>query len=364
VLEKARFVVGDQIVLLESGLPAGTPWSVTVRGFTTNSSFNNMSIWETPGKYGFTVSPYPGYRVIPHNGVFTVNSGWSLVRVRYVLITPPQPAFPVMFHLSGLPSTSGVSITVRNATQTTGAFFPRFQLTNGSYSYDVGYVAGYHPGVRLKTFVVRGGPLTVEVPFVPTVYAVSWLANGSRDGMNWSVTLNGQVLAAKSAYVSASLPNGSYSYAIQLPVNYSTTPRTGDFVVGGSAMRLNLTFSLLQFATWFEATGPGAFSAWSVRLGSLTHGASASRSSFLAPNGTYTFDVHPPQGYFAVPSHGNVTVAGAGPPTAIQFVLVSDRPSAALSAALSSGAMTVSIWIGVSIFVGFAAVRWLRRPGG
>jgi hypothetical protein len=164
--------------------------------------------------------------------------------------------------------------------------------------------------------------------------------------------------------VSTSLSNGTYAYAIQLPANYSATPRTGVFTVGGSAMRLNLSFSLLQFQTWFEATGPGAFSAWSVRLGNLTHSASADRSSFLAANGTYTFDVHPPPGYFAVPSHGNVTVAGSGPPMVVQFDLVSDRPSAALVAALSSGALMVSLWIGGSIFVGYAAVRWLRRPGG
>jgi hypothetical protein len=364
ISEKARFVVGQQVVIAESGLPYGTPWSVTVRGFTTNSTTNNLSVYEPAGKYGFTLSSVPGYRTIPKNGAFQVFSSWTLVRVRYDAITPPQPAFPVTFRVSGLPANTPVSITVRNATQTTGAFDPRFQLTNGSYGYDVSYVAGYHPDVHLKTFVVGGGALVVNVPFVPTVYPVVWSANGTREGMNWTVLLDGRGIPASSAWVTASLPNGSYSYAIEPPANFSTTPRTGDFVIGGSAMRFGLAFSIVLFPTWFEATGVGATGAWSVRLGNLTHGASASRSSFLAPNGTYTFDVHPPAGYFAVPSHGNLTIAGAGAPIQIQFDLLSDRPSAALVAQLSSGALWTSLWIGASIFVGFAAVRALRRRGG
>ena len=72
-------------------------------------------------------------------------------------------------------------------------------------------------------------------------------------------------------------------------------------------------------------------------------------SSFMATNGTYTFDIHAPPGYYAVPSHGNLTVAGARLPLVIQFHLTSERPSAALIAALSQGAVSVSLWIGASV---------------
>jgi hypothetical protein len=363
--EKARFVVGDPVVFLESGLPNGTPWSVTVRGFTTNSTTNNLSVYEPLGEYGFALSSLSGYRNIPENGGFTVTSGSNLVRVRFDPITPPQPAFSVTFRASGLPGATTVPLTVRSATHPLGVYYyPRFQLINGSYSYDVGYVAGYHAEVRLKTFVVRGGPLTVDVPFVPTVYPVTWEANGTREGMNWSVQLDGQPIVPTSAWVSMSLPNGSYYFAIQLPANYSTSLRAGNFVVGGFAMKFALNFSLLEFRTWFEATGPGALAGWSVRFGNTTQAAAPNGSSFLAPNGTYTYDVHPPIGYYATPSHGTLTVAGPTPPTVIRFAPSTNRPSAALVAALTSGAMWTSIWIGGSIVVGFVAVRSMRPRDG
>ncbi|MCI4340760.1 MAG: hypothetical protein L3K11_00030 [Thermoplasmata archaeon] len=364
IVEKARFVVGQRVEFVESGLPAGIPWSVTVREFTTNSSRGNLSVYEPAGTYGFALSDIPGYRSIPQNGGFTVSSGSSVVRVRFDLITPPPPTYAVTFQISGLPAATSVSITIRNTTETSVGPSPVFDLSNGSYAYQVGYVDGYHPDVPMKTFHVGGGQLTVPVPFARTTYRVLWLANGTREGMNWSVALDGQPMAATSAWVSTSLPNGTYGYAIELPANYSATPRTGEFRVGGFPVAVTLYFALLEYRASFNATGPGALGPWSVRFGNLTQIASTGGPSFLAPNGTYTFDVHAPAGYFAAPSHGRLTVAGPSAAMMIQFDPISDRPSAALVAALTSGAMWTSVWMGVSIVVGFLALRSVRRRDG
>jgi hypothetical protein len=287
-----------------------------------------------------------------------------VVHIRFVLITPPPPMFPVTFHATGLPSSVSVSITVRSATQTMGASDPRFQLFNGVYSYDVGYVPGYHADVALKAFYVHYSGLTVDVPFVPTVYHATWEATGFRSGMNWSVLVNGTPIGATSAWASTQLPNGSYPYVIEPPANFSESPRTGILVVTGTATFFYLQFTLVQFPASFMAAGMDGAMAWSVRFGNVSQHVSANWSSFLAPNGSYTFDVHPPVGYFAVPSHGKLTVAGPTAPVMITFHPSSQRPSAALVAALSSGALSVSVWIGASMFVGFATFRWLRRRGG
>jgi hypothetical protein len=364
LVEKARFFVGDQVVLSQTGLPVGTPWSVTVRGFTTNTSGNALSVYEPLGRYGFDVAPIPGYRIIPEHGEFTVAASWMLVHVRFVPITPPGLEFPVTFRATGLPSSERVAIIVRGSSAMLGTFSPRFDLINGSYAYTLGYVAGYHAAAPAKTFNVTGGPLTIVVPFVRTTYHVTWMANGTREGLNWTVALNGTPMAATSAWVSTVLPNGTYYYTISLPANFSATPRTGSFQVGGFGVTFPLNITLLRFRAWFEATGPAAASAWSVRLGNSTATAAAAQSSFLAPNGTYTFDIHPPAGYYAVPSHGNLTVAGPTTPTVIRFEPISTRPSAALVAALSSGALMTALWIGGSVVVSFAAFRLLRRRDG
>ncbi|MCI4320168.1 MAG: glycoside hydrolase family 44 protein [Thermoplasmata archaeon] len=364
LVEKARFVPGDQVVLAQTGLPAGTPWSVTVRGFTTNTSGNALSVYEPLGRYGFEVAPIPGYRIIPSDGAFTVSSSWTLVHLRFVPITPPGLEFPVTFRALGLPPSDRVVITVRGVSQTLGGFAPGFELINGSYAYTVGYVAGYHAAAPAKLFNVTGGPLAIVVPFVRTMYHVTWMANGTRAGLNWTVTLNGTPMAATSAWVSTIVPNGTYAYTVSLPANFSASPRTGSFQVGGFGVTFPLNITLLRYRAWFEATGPAAASAWSVRFGNLTAAASAAQSSFLAPNGSYTFDIHPPAGYYAVPSHGNLTVAGPTAPTVLRFEPITNRPSAALVAALSSGALWTALWIGGSVVVSYAAFRSLRRRPG
>ena len=71
--------------------------------------------------------------------------------------------------------------------------------------------------------------------------------------------------------------------------------------------------------------------------------------------------MHAPKGYYSVPSHGNVTVAGPAADVVIRFYPVSGQPSPALVAALSWGALTVALWMGGSMFVGFVGLRGLRR---
>jgi hypothetical protein len=362
VTEKALFVPGNTIVIQESGLPTGTSWSVTLHGFTWNSTTNDILVYEPNGSYGFTVNPVPGYRSLPKDGGFSVHQSLVEVVVTFVRLTPAPPVFAVDFAVSGLPSGLGpVPITVRNVTEMPGA---PFRLINGSYAYRVGYVPGFHTPVTNRTFVVSGGPLTVTVPFVPTTYTARWEANGTRQNLTWSLVLNGTPIPATSAWISQVLPNGTYPYTVELPANFSASPRSGVMVVQGASAWLQLNFSLLRYAAEVLTSGLSSALPWAIRLGNRTEQTEAADSSFLAPNGTYTFDVHPPSGYYAVPSHGNFTVAGVPAPLRIVFHLTSNKPTAALVAQLSMGAIAVSLWIGVSVVGGFAVVRWIRRRAG
>ncbi|MCI4336571.1 MAG: hypothetical protein L3K17_05170 [Thermoplasmata archaeon] len=367
ITEKARFAVGNPVDLIESGLPGGTNWSVTIRGITTYSSSGALLVYELVGIFGYTVDTVAGYRAVPRTGAFTVSGGSMFVDVRFVPLTPPPPTYAVTFQISGLPIPTAVSITVRDVTLSTELtdleFPPLFPLINGSYAYHLSDVPGYHANVSEKTFLVNGGALTVEVPFVATVYAAVWEANGTRSGLNWSVVVNGQPIVATSAWVSTSLPNGSYFYAIELPANFTVNPQTGQLLISGYNVQLSLSFALAMFSTRFTATG-AASTGWSVRLGDTTENASGTGPSFMEANGTYTWDVHAPDGYYAIPSHGNLTVAGQAPVVQIQFHLSSNQPSAALVAALTSGAVSASFWIGLSMLVGFVSFRGLRRRDG
>ena len=346
ITERARFVIGDPVTILEGGLPDNTTWSVTVRGFTTNSTGGVLMLYEPVGSYGYSVSPVPGYRAVPKDGGFLVNSYGASVSVRFVALTPPAPKYPVTFHVSGLPAAWTVSIEVRGTNEVGGMAGARFLLSNGTYAYRLGYEPGYHAVAGIKTFEVAGGPLTVNVEFVPTVYRVLWTPIGSRAWMNWSVAVNGTTYWGGGSAVSTTLENGTYPYRIDVPSNFSSTPPSGLLRIDGSAARLSPVFSLLEFAARFAVGGPEPSGPWTVRLGNSTLPGTSNGTSFLEANGTYTFDVHPPSGEFAVPSHGNLTVAGTVPPQVIQFYPTSEKPSDALIARLSAGVAWVVVWLG------------------
>lgn len=359
--ETAHFVFGTPALFLAYGLPYGANWSVTIRGFTTNSSSSTLTVYEPPGVYGFHASTIPGYRTIPENGSFSPTGGTTIVR--YVLITPPPPAFRVTVTTTGLPAWLTVPVTVRGVTQVVGGSPGEYSLINGTYAYDVGYVPGYHVVAPLKLFDVAGGPLQVVLTFVPTVYRVSWEAQGVRANLSWSIDVTGAPMGATSAWVSTNETNGTYGYTVQVPANYTVSPRNGVVAVNGSDVAVPLTVSLALYAAGFTATGPGASAVWSVRLGNSTVNGPGSGSGFTLPNGTYTFDVHPPTGMYAVPSHGNLTVAGPTPLVVVRFYPVSLQPSAALVAQLTSGGVLVSAWIVLAGAIGYGAVRLARRRG-
>lgn len=360
--ETAHFEVGTPAIFIAQGLPIGTAWSVTTRGFTTNTSGASMIVYAPNGTWGYHIGSIDGYRILPQNGSFSA-PGFDTY-VRFVKITPPQPQYAVQFQVTGLPSGMTVAITVRTVSAVAGIVVPAFSLINGTYAYQVGYVAGYHAAVPLKQFNVTGGPLTVTVPFLPTVYDASWQATGLWSGANWSVVVGGSAMSPNGSWVTGAFVNGSYPYVVVVPSNFSVTPRTGWLNVTGGRATVLLNVSLLRFAAGFAAVGPGASEGWSVRLGNVTTAAAENRSEFVLPNGSYTYDVHPPSGDYAVPSHGTLTVAGATPLVSLKFYPVSNKPSAALVAQLTAGALIASAWIGLSVVLGFAVVRRARRRRG
>lgn len=60
------------VTFSESGLPAGTSWSVTLKGATQSSSGNLITFSEANGTYAYSVGPVSGYTVTQSVGSLTV----------------------------------------------------------------------------------------------------------------------------------------------------------------------------------------------------------------------------------------------------------------------------------------------------
>ncbi|MCI4327145.1 MAG: thermopsin family protease [Thermoplasmata archaeon] len=72
-----------RIVFTESGLPAATPWSVTIDGYTQSSSTTTITFLETNGLYAFSVGAVSGYTASPKLGAVNLHGTLASVAVTW-----------------------------------------------------------------------------------------------------------------------------------------------------------------------------------------------------------------------------------------------------------------------------------------
>ncbi len=93
----------------ETGLPAGTSWSVTLAGTTRSSITTKVLFNEPDGTYSYTVSPVTGYTASPSSGTITVN-GESVTQPIAFSGVPRAPTIS-SFSTSSSTITLGSSVT-------------------------------------------------------------------------------------------------------------------------------------------------------------------------------------------------------------------------------------------------------------
>ena len=94
--EQAIFVPGTLVTFEETGLAAGTPWDVTVRGYTVSSTDTTATFFEIPGSWSDEVGNVSGYQLItPGQGAWWQNTlvvgNESMIQpVAYTPLTPAR----------------------------------------------------------------------------------------------------------------------------------------------------------------------------------------------------------------------------------------------------------------------------------
>ncbi len=410
----AEFARAYPVTFVENGLPAGTDWSVTTHGtwndtdlvtyrqdnnvqyyangtkqnnsywftwtntsvtdvlssepvradITSSSMISDLSVTEANGTYGFSIPSVPGYRSLPVGANFTVHGGALTVYVNFTPTTPPPPEYPVTFVETGLPSGSAWSIDVRN--QTVASTGPTLQIAepSGAYGYVATTIAGYHARNASYGFYVNNSSLVVTVSFYQVMYAVVWEETGLGN-LSWSVDVAGDPVLNNGAWTTDPLPNGTYAFTIPDVEDYVPDVHTGNFSIEGVGRVFYVEFLPASFRVTFQASGLPADDAWSVRVSDNLLTETAGSASFLEPNGTYTYNVTPPTGYTASPSHGVLTVDAAPTVVDLSFQPIGLAPTPpvwnlAIPALVATGAIALAGW-GSFVLVGRRRRR--RRPG-
>jgi hypothetical protein len=234
------FPVGPQetftVSFTETGLFAGTTWSVTLNGVTMSSMSPVLNFTETIGTYSFMVSPVSGYSLTPSSGTVTVSGANYSVPLTFTPIPPSK--YAVTLTESGLSSGAVWSATVNSVTQSTSGTSLVFYLVNGSFTYSFNVVSGYTLGTNSSgSGTIAGTPMSFAATYTPTS-TPSYVQTGTFN--NWlAVALAVAVIALVIGLLAMFLrrrkePSSSGAQAWTPPSGTSSGGAPGGEGAGGS----------------------------------------------------------------------------------------------------------------------------------
>ncbi len=364
------------LVFVEEGLPVGTLWTVTAAK-VTNSSTTNTMVFSEPVNHtiGFSIGSVFGYRSVPRNASITMVAPDYVETVLFTLKTPTGPTFPVIFEETGLPSAVSWSISVRGVDRTSTTELDVFNESAGHYGYSASTIAGYAASPVSAGFTVVYGSVTViTVAFHQELYSVIFEETGLHATTNWSVDIAGaSSVTNHGAWATAKLANGSFAYQIPDVGTFVPTPDRGTVIISGSSLVVSVSFVPAEYLVRFVAQGLPSSGEWLVRLSDSWNTSTTALAAFWEPNGTYSFDIEAPTGYYPMPSHGNVTITGPASGASgvslvesiqVSFLSTSAPPSPPLTS-LGSRALGVATAVAIPTVVAYALlIRANRRRAG
>lgn len=315
----------------ETGLPAGTNWSVTLGSTLRSSSTAKIAFSEPNGTYKFKLTQIPGYTVSPFNGTITVNG--ALVNQSEKFTVRPASKYPVNFTENGLPSGTSWSVNLSkkgttNGTNTSSSTSSiSFSEVNGTYAYKVGAVAGYYSTPSSGNVTVNGSAAPVPITFTKkgtVTYNVTFNETGLPSGTTWSVTLNGSTLKSAASSITFAEKSGAYNFSVPSVGSYSSNLPSGSLTVSKSNCYVNVVFTkgVSYYTVTFAEAGLPTGTNWSVRLNHTTILTGATDIFFNEVNGNYSFVVSNVSGYTVNPGTGSVAVSGGNKTVNVTFARI------------------------------------------
>ncbi len=152
------------------------------------------------------------------------------------------PLYRVSFREQGLPQNTSWSVGVGNGTNSSQGSSLTFLLSNGTYNFSVGPLAGYATGNHSGALRVAGGNLTIFVNFHPFVYNVTFSATGLPGGTLWWIHAAGATFSSNTSNLTLLEPNGTYSLSITAADGYTFNQTGFRLQVNGSDEAFVLSF--------------------------------------------------------------------------------------------------------------------------
>jgi Divergent InlB B-repeat domain len=276
IVENATFGASFEVQFEETGLPAGTSWSVTLNGATESAISAPIDFSAVNDTYGYTVAPISGYHAGLYASTVTVAGSDVTVTVQWTPVT-----YDVTFEEVGLPSASSWQVTLDKTelgSSTSSILFTK--VANGSYTWSGAPISGYTANVTSGTVVVHGANVVVHIGWtavtqVAQTYSISFVEAGLVASTAWTVTLNGSgsssLGSSTNTITFTGLANGSYVYWVPDVGSFLPATSTTTVHVSGANVTVDVSFTALQPAVHPPTTK--TVSLWDVLLIAFIAGA-------------------------------------------------------------------------------------------
>jgi hypothetical protein len=276
----------------ESGLPAGTSWTVTLGGTLYHSSGTNLTGYEPNGSAAYLIGNVSGWRPPFARGSVFVSAGPVWVDTLWTRVV-----YNVSFHESGLPLHTNWSVALDGSLgyNASGGSI-HYLEPNGTYSFTVTPSPGYTPNANSGSVIVRGYPKLVPLTWGPntSVYRVWLNESGLPAGTSWNVTVNGTTQAGPKPSFEYNETNGTLPYTLGGAAGWAPPSYTGNLTVAGAPLVLLIPYHRVVYNVTFEEKGlPNATLAggWSVDLNGTVGTSTTTTIVLTDPNGSYAYDV-------------------------------------------------------------------------
>jgi hypothetical protein len=241
-LTVGRIPLRSPVWFNETGLPAGTNWTVTIGNTTYPTANDSLGLRLLNGTYAYRVAGLAGWRLVgrPYSGTFTLPGNAT-----FALLWGPD-VYAVTFSEDGLPSGTPWSVALGGPPQTSDNGTLVLDLANGTYLYRVAVAYAFLPEEAEAEFAVDGMPVPVEVGFMPRYATLAGTVTPSAT----SLFIDGSPLETGAA---------SYDQQIVAGVHILTANLTGyvPFSANVTLTPANTTVYNVRLTPIAVAPGPG-----------------------------------------------------------------------------------------------------------
>jgi len=255
------------VKFVETGLPSGTNWYVTVSGQQSVSTSNTNSLSLPNGTYSYTISSIGGhYYASSASGTFTVAGTSNLAKwmngALQINVTYYY-GYTVTFTESGLSPYVPWSVTVNGTTNsTTGSSTSiTFLIKNGTgYTYTVNIAPDWKITANANgKFNVSGAAVAVTVTFAEQYFKVTFIETGLPAGTPWVLTVNGVPYTTTNGTLIFSEHNGTLDYIAATEPGYTANPSSGAVIVGYSDIVTTIVYSATTVRSGYGNSTGGGF---------------------------------------------------------------------------------------------------------